>query len=68
MIQCINIGQKALFHSRDKVQKSNFGQNLTFKSAGTTLKIRSRLPESNQLFPPLQQCIYASLFKINPLV
>ena len=33
-----------------------------------TLKIRSRLPKSNQLFSPSQQCIYASLLKIHVLV
>ena len=32
-----------------------------------TLKIRSRSPKSDQLLPPLQQCIYASLVKIPPL-
>ena len=31
-------------------------------------KIRSRTPKSNQIFPPSQQCIYASLVKIYPLV
>ena len=33
-----------------------------------TLKIRSMSPKSNQLVPPSQQCIYASLVKIHPLV
>ena len=33
-----------------------------------TLKIMSRSPKSNQLFPPFQQCIYANLVKIPPLV
>ena len=33
-----------------------------------TLKIRSRSPKSNQLFPPSQQCIYPSFVKIHPLV
>ena len=33
-----------------------------------TLKMRSRSPKSNQLFPPSQPCIYASLVKIHPLV
>ena len=33
-----------------------------------TLKIKSRSPKSNQLFPPFQQCIYASLVKIHRLV
>ena len=42
--------------------------NLTFQSAGVTLKIRPRSPKSNQYFPLCQQCIYASLVKIHPLV
>ena len=33
-----------------------------------TLKMKSRSPKSNQLFPPSQPCIYASLVKIHPLV
>ena len=33
-----------------------------------TLKIRSRSPKFIQLFPLSQQCIYASLVKIHPLV
>ena len=33
-----------------------------------TLKMRSRSPKSNQLFPPSQPCIYASLVKIHPVV
>ena len=33
-----------------------------------TLKIMSRSPKFYQLFPPFQQCIYASLVKIPPLV
>ena len=33
-----------------------------------TLKITSRSPKSNQLFSFFQQCIYASLVKIHPLV
>ena len=33
-----------------------------------TLKIRSRSPKSNQLVPPSQQCICASLVKIRPSV
>ena len=33
-----------------------------------TLKIGSRSPKSNQLVPPSQQCICASLVKIRPLV
>ena len=33
-----------------------------------TLKMRPRSLKSNQLFPPSQSCIYASLVKIHPLV
>ena len=33
-----------------------------------TLKIMSRSPKSNQLFPPFQQCIHVRLVKIAPLV
>ena len=33
-----------------------------------TLKMRSRSPKFNQLFPPSQPCIYASLVKIHLLV
>ena len=33
-----------------------------------TLKIMSRTPKSNEFFPPFQQCIYTSLFKIHTLV
>ena len=33
-----------------------------------TLKIRQRSPNSNKLFSSSQQCIYASLVKIHPLV
>ena len=33
-----------------------------------TLKMRSRSPKSNQLFPPSQPCIFASLVKIHLLV
>ena len=40
----------------------------TFQSASVTLKIRSRSPKSDLLFPFPQQCIYASLVKIHLLV
>ena len=40
----------------------------TFHSAGFFLKIRSRSPKSNQLFPFSKQCIYASLVKIHQVV
>ena len=40
----------------------------TFQSAAVTLKIRSRSPKLNQLFLSSQQCIYAKLVKIHPLV
>ena len=33
-----------------------------------TLKIRSRSPKSNQLFPSSKHCIYASLVKIHSLI
>ena len=39
-----------------------------FQSAGVTLKINSKLSKSNQFFPFYQQCIYASLDKIHPMV
>ena len=57
-----------MFNSRDTIQKPYFGQNLTFQSAPVTLKIRSRSPKSNGLFPSSQQCIYASLVKTHQLV
>ena len=41
---------------------------MTFQSAGVTLKIRSRSPESNQQTLFSQQCIYASLIKVHGLV
>ena len=37
----------------------------TFRSAHVSLKLRSRSPKSNQLFPSSQQCIYASFVKIH---
>ena len=49
-------------------RKPYFGQNLTFQSAGMTLKIRSRSPKSKQLILHSQQCIYKSFVKIHPLV
>ena len=33
-----------------------------------TLKVRSRSPKCDLLFPSIQQCIYASLAEIHPLV
>ena len=57
-----------MFNSRDIVQKTYFGQNLTFQSAPVTLKIRSRSPKSDQPFPFSQKCIHASLVKIHQLV
>ena len=50
------------------MQKHTFGQHLTLQSAGVTLKIRSWLPKSNQLFPLSQLCTYASLVKIHDRV
>ena len=41
---------------------------MIFQSAGMTLKIRSRSPKSNLLFPFSQQYIFASLVKIRLLV
>ena len=38
--------------------KLYFGQNMTFQSAGVTLKIESRSPKSNVLFPFSKQCIF----------
>ena len=40
----------------------------TLKKVAVTLKIWSRSPKSNQLVPPSQQCICASLDKISPSV
>ena len=40
----------------------------TFQSVCVTLKNRSRSPKTYQLFASSQQCIYASLVKIHPLV
>ena len=39
----------------------------TFQSVIVTLNMRSRSP-SNQLVPPYQQCIHASLVKIHQMV
>ena len=41
---------------------------LDISNALVTLKIMSRAPKSNLLFPFSQQCIFASLVKIHPLV
>ena len=49
------------------MQKPSFGQNMTFQSANVTLKISSRSPKSNQLFPPSQNKKYACLVKIHLL-
>ena len=45
-----------MYSSNDIVQKTYFGQNLTFQSAPVTLKIRSRSPKSNQPFSFSQPC------------
>ena len=50
------------------IQKKLFGQNLTFQSAGVSLKIRSRSPKCNKLLTLSQQNIYASLVKIEDSV
>ena len=68
MIQYIKFGQNPSFSSNDSKWKHKFGQNLKFRSAGVTLKIRSRSSKSNQLFTPSQPCIYVSLVKICSLV
>ena len=47
-----------------RVGKANFD---TFHGL-VTLKNRSKSPKSNQLFPPSQLCIYASLVKFHPMV
>ena len=59
----IEIGQNLLFASRGNVRKPYIGRNLIFQSTSVTLKIRSRSLKSYQLFPPSQQCSYASLVK-----
>ena len=58
-------GENPSTSSKDNAQKPYFGH---FQSAAVTLKIWSRSPNFNQLFPFSQQCIYASLVKIHPLV
>ena len=58
-------GQNPSTSSEDYTRKPYFGH---FKVPHVTLKIRSILPKSNQLFPSSQQCIYASLVKIHRLV
>ena len=49
------------------MQKPSFGLNMTFQSAYLTLKISSRSPKPNQLFPPSQNKKYACLVKIHLL-
>ena len=70
MIQYIKFGLNPSFLSRYNMRARYSGQNWTFQRAGVTLKIRSRSPKSYmyQLFTTSQQCIYASLIKIHPLV
>ena len=57
-----------MFNSRDIIQKTYFGQNLTFQSTPVTFKMRSMSPTSNLLLPSSQQCTYASFVKIHQLV
>ena len=45
-----------MFNSREIIQKPNSGQNLTFQSAPVTMKIRTRSPKFNQLFPTMYLC------------
>ena len=61
--------RKTHWFRRQSSEKADF----TFFKDGdlkneVTLKIRSRSPKSNQLFPSSQQSIYASLVKIHPLI
>ena len=55
---------ESILRFKNIIQKPYFGQNLTFQSAGVTLKIRPRLLISNQFFPPSQKINYTSLVKI----
>ena len=51
MTQYIKFSENTLFNSRDIIQNPYFGQNLTFQSAGVTLKIKSKSPKYNPHFP-----------------
>ena len=69
--QCIyaNLGKiHQLVQKIMHINESGRQQFYTFQSAPLTLKITSRSPKSNQLFPSSQQCIDASLVKIRQLV
>ena len=64
-------------HTLPTLYLCKFGLNLStgtetkfhiLKKVAVTLKIGSRSPKSNQLVPPSQQCICASLVKICPSV
>ena len=58
-------GQNSSSSSEDNARKTIFW---TFQSATVTLRIGSRSPKSNQLFPSSQQCIHASLVKNHQLL
>ena len=65
MIQYVMFGQTPSFGSRDRVQTSFFGQNLTFK---VLVWPWPKSPKSNNFFPMSQWCFYVSLVKIHHLV
>ena len=52
MIRYIKFGKNPSFSSRNSKRKHNLGLDMTCKIAVVTLKIRSRSPNSNKLFPP----------------
>ena len=58
-------GQNPSTSSEDNARKPYIAH---FKVPPVTLKIRSRSPKSNQLFPSSKQCIYAIFVKIHNLV
>ena len=60
MIQYIKLSQNLLLNLRDIIQKPYFGQNMTFQSAGVTLKMKPRSSKFNQLLTLYLQYIYAS--------
>ena len=55
-----------MFSSKYIIQNPYFGQNLTFKSADVTLKIRSGSPKSNQLLTILQTMYLCKLSQPPP--
>ena len=68
MIQYVKFGHNPSFDSRYRVLTSFFWSKLDIKSAGVTLKIRSRSLKSNHFFLMSQWCSRASLVIIHQLV